>query len=274
MIAKEFGEALRIELKTYDDLTEAIKKRKQRILHTNPDAESCHDETVIALTSIKSKTGRSIEHLLKEWPIWRDWLAHVPGVGPFVGGNMIMLYYYRHVAVCKKCGTELERRDGCDWCVTCEKTTIGDGLNTYRVEGRDFPTVSKWWAFMGRSVVDGKMPKRKKGVVSNWSSLGRLVGFHFSEQVNRQPPDNLYKKFLLDRKKKREGQVYPDGKPISKGHIHNMAKNETVKLFLSHFWHVARTIDGKPTHTIYAEGMLGHENIIAPYYWNEGPDHL
>ena len=118
---------------------------------------------------------------------------------------------------------------------------------------------------MGRNIIDGSMPKRKKGVQVNWSTKGRTLGFMISDQFNRQTNKTEYGKFLLDRKKKHQ-KNHPDW---SKGHVLNAAKNETVKLFLAHFWHVARTIDGKPVSEPYAGAIMGHTNIIKPFYWEE-----
>ena len=116
---------------------------------------------------------------------------------------------------------------------------------------------------MGRNIIDGAMPKRKKGVQVNWSTPGRTIGFHIGDQFNRQKEDHPYKAFLIGRKKKHE-KNHPDW---SKGHIHNAAKNETVKLFLAHFWHVARTIEGLSVSEPYSGAIMGHTNIIKPFYW-------
>ena len=254
--------ALKLELRTYDDVTNAIRKRKQRILHVNPEAAPSLDTLVKDLVKIKLAISRKIEKLLEEWPIWTEWLKFVPGVGPFVAGNLVMLYYYRHVPICS-CGEAVEKRNKTFYCPACDKSIKGDGIVRHKIEERDFATVSKWWAFMGRRVEDGKMPKRKKGVQANWSNLGRAVSHQFGDQVNRQPANFPYKAFFLERKAKRE-KTHPEA---TKGHRHNMARNETIKLFLSHFWHVARTLSGKDTRGPYAEVVLRHDGIIAPYYW-------
>lgn len=263
-IDPSYIDALKIELKTYDDVTESIKRRKQRILACNPNAKSNTDDAVKALTKIKDSTGRLIVKFAEEWDVWSEWLANVPGVGPYVGGNLIMLYYYRHVPICD-CGHAVAKKKHTFYCDHCQESIKGGGLLNFKIEERDFPTVSKWWAYMGREIRDGKLRCRKKGELANWSQLGRQIGYQFGEQVNRQKADSPYKAFMLERKARRE-RTHPDA---SKGHRHNMAKNETIKLFLSHFWHVARTLDGKDTRGPYAEVVLKHDGIIPPYYWTE-----
>ena len=119
---------------------------------------------------------------------------------------------------------------------------------------------------MGRHAdeITGVMPKRKKGVVCDWSALGRVITFHVGEQINRQKPTNPYKAYLLEEKK-RYGKIRPDW---TKGHIHNAARHNTTQLFLSHFWHVARELEGLSTEGPYAEVILGHTGIIYPYFWD------
>ena len=116
---------------------------------------------------------------------------------------------------------------------------------------------------MGRHTVDGVFPKRKSGVQSNWSTIGRTVGYHIGEEINRQKEDHPYKA-LLNLRKEKHAKNHPEWK---KGHVHNAAKNEVVKIFLAHWWTVARTLDGKPVSEPYAGALLGHTNIIKPFYW-------
>ena len=257
--------------RTYDGITELIKQTKQRLGAMNPDADPDMQEDVQLMKSLKGRFSRRIEKELEFWPVWTEWLKHVPGVGGFIAGNLIILYYYKHVAICDKCSGDLEKKPvknsdkNTFVCSECGKKAKGVGILSHRISEKDFPNVSKWWAYMGRAIKDGKMIKRQKGEASNYSPRGRLLGFHFYEQVNRQKPDHLYKKFFLERRAKRL-KTHPD---ISKGHNMAMAGNETAKLFLSHFWHVARSLEGKSTEGPYVQEVMQHTGIIAPYYWNK-----
>jgi len=254
--------------KSYDGAVKLMTATSNRIAALNPAAPLKYQDEYKAMESIKGSYSRKITKYLKFWPIWTEWLEKVPGVGPFVAGNLIMLYYYRFVAICPKCGEKLEKKEKTLYCKKCDKSVKGDGVLIHDIEIKDFPMVSSWWHYMGRHTVDGKMPKRKKGTLNTWSTKGRVIGYHIREQFNRQGADHLYKNFMLKRKIKRE-RTHPDA---TKGHRHNMAMNETVKLFLSHFWHIARTIDGKSTEGPYAKTILKHTNIIPPYYWSQGID--
>ena len=109
----------------------------------------------------------------------------------------------------------------------------------------------------------GKKQKKSKGAAANWSHRGRMISYLIGEQFVKCQKDHPYKKFYLDRKKRRE-KTHPDA---SKIYRHNMARRETAKLFLSHFWQVARTIDGKEVTEPYAGARLRHTNIIKPFFW-------
>lgn len=101
-------------------------------------------------------------------------------------------------------------------CVDCGKTAK-DGLLKHKLEFKDFSTISKWWAYMGRHTDGEKMPKRTKGVASNWSTAGRTLGFHIGDQFNRQQEDHPYKKLFNERKAK-HARNHPEW---TKGSIRN-----------------------------------------------------
>ena len=98
--------------------------------------------------------------------------------------------------------------------------------------------------------------------MANWSTPGRTVGFHLGESFIKQGKGHLYREFYDERKRKAE----KDHPEITKLHRHNMARNEMVKLFLSHFWQVQRAIDGKPLTEPYAGAIMGHTHLIEPFY--------
>mgnify|MGYP001171411257 CR=1 FL=1 len=272
MSQNERAEYLNYLVKQYDGITRLIAQTKQRLLSLPGDRVADYDDLLkgvnaeAGLETVKRRISRDIKNELKLWPVWSEWLSRVPGIGPGIAGKLIVLYYYKFTPICKDCGGILEKSDGTLVCSECEHQAK-DGVLSYQVVRRDFPTISKWWAFMGRHTIDGVMPRRKAGVISNWSSPGRALGFHIGDQFNRQKSEHPYKAFLIDRKRKHEGK-HPDW---SKGHRHNAAKNEAVKLFLSHFWVVARELDGLPVSDPYSGVIMGHTNIIRPFYWDCEP---
>ena len=282
---------LKLRLKNYTDITKVISATKNRISAIYPDLSGKEMEEqykrdsflngqdagrgeskIQGLEQIKGRVSRDILKILPHWPIWTFWLEGIKGIGPYIAAELIVLYYYRSVPVCTKCGTAVIKKEiekeGSDkkvnvlFCTKCNKKS--EGRITFRNEIKDFPNISKWWKYMGRHTEEGKMPKRRKGVQSDWSQRGRALGFAIKDQFNRQDKENfLYKKHFLERLKKKD-KARPE---LSPGHRYNMSWNETVKLFLSHFWQVARTIDNLPVTEPYSKVIMGHTGIIDPFYW-------
>jgi len=260
---------LQFLLRTYDGIKKLLAQSKQRLKSLNPEAEEKHQKHIMAFESEKGKLSREIEKSLEYWDVWTSWAKHIPGIGPFIAGNLIILFYYRFIPVCQKCGADLLKKEakkngddedsengnaGGFYCSVCEKTAKGDGIIKTRIEEKDFANVSKWWAYLGEhnDAETGRMVRRKKGKQSNWSSLGRNISWQIGESINKFGPEHEYKAFYLSLKGKEKK--------------HFDAIRRTRKLFLSHFWHVARELEGKSTAGPYADVVLKHTGIIAPYY--------
>ena len=273
-------------VKQYQGVTKLTTATKQR-LQSLPGEDRQEDfdtllkgrkmetKTEEGLETVKGRITRDIEKELKAWDIWDLWLKKIPGIGPWLAAELIILFYYKFSPICKDCGGSLEKEkvtteDGKEIntlvCTECGKPSNREGLLEHKVIFRDYPTISKWWAFLGRHTVDGVMPKRKAGEQSNWSTHGRTVTFHIGEQWNRQKESHLYKALLLDRKKKHQRKNDSRDKAWTLGHIHSAACSETTKIFLSHFWTVARVLDNKVISGPYSEVILGHTNIYPPFY--------
>lgn len=251
--------------RSYDRVTHTIAQVQQihAGLHTEVAAKNDfilgEEDGKKGLLYVKGAISRKMEKELAAWPIWTEWLRSVPGVGPALAAPLVLWWSYRFTPACPACSVPLV-----DFvCPECGKEAKGAGCLSHIIEPRNFPTISSWWAFMGRSVEDGHMPKRKAGVQSTWSTARRTLGFQIGDQFNRQTDKTEYGKYLLERKRLRE-KTHPEA---SKGHRLNMAKNETIKLFLSHFWQVARTLEGKPLTLPYAHAQLGHADFRPPFYW-------
>ncbi len=244
---------LKYLLKTYDGIKRETARTKQRLKSLIPDADEKNQPEIQEYESRKGKISRQIEKALEYWPIWTEWMKDIKGIGPFIAGNLVILYYYRFVPLCKKCGGDLEDFT----CIDCDEKAKGDGLLEYRIEDKDFRQVSSWWHYLGEhnDPETGRMPRRKKGVQGDWSSLGRNISWQIGESINKFGVNgHKYKAFYNTHKEK--------------GKRHGDAIRRTRKLFLSHFWHVARTIDGKPNKGPYVVNLPGH-NVIPPYYWSE-----
>ena len=257
-------------VRTYERVTDMIVATKNCLKTTNPDVEAKHDALLQGegrgegLESLKNRLARKIEKELQFFPIYTEWMKHVPGMGTYTSAGLILLYYYRFVPSCKKCLTPLLKQEGTYWCETCQKSAKGDGNLTFTIQLKDFRNIGKWWAYLGMHCDDeGRKPKRKKGTQVTWSPKGRKIGYYMGDQVAKQKKGPYYD-FYQERLKKRE-KTHPDATAF---HRKNMAKNETAKLMLAHFWTVARTLDAKPVTAPYAQTIMGHTGIIDPFYFD------
>ena len=277
------NEQVIIELKALVRNDEAITKAgagiRNRIQATNPDADVEKTDEINTLNNLRNRMKTRIRHRLAYFDIWNNWLINVPGIGETTAGKLILHYYFRFLPICEHCGGDLDKFKKVDKktdkeihefrCRECDKKAKGGGCLKHRVEMKDFPNVSKWWAYMGRDIRNGKMRKREKGVVSNWSSNGRTLGYQIADAFTRQTDTTPYGRFLLARKEKHRNKNEQREEEWTKGRIHNAGRNEAVKLFLSHFWHVARTLEGKSTQGPWVGDIAGHSGIIPPYHWDE-----
>ena len=278
-IDKDVIKMLSFLASTYEGMTKFIVSTRNRLHATNPEAMVDENEIVSESEKIKNKISRRIEKELEFFPIWNQWLKHVPGIGPAIASKLILLFNYRFMVVCPVCDTAVIKKEkkeaengdngkkqvGMFWCPSCEKSLKGDGILQFRIEEKDFPTISKWWAYMGRHNIEGKMPKRAKGRQVNWSTDGRTIGFQIGESFIKNGPDHLYRQ-VYDVRRAKADREHPDA---SKMHRMRMAKNEMVKLFLAHFWTVSRNLDGKPVTEPYAMTILGHTGYVQPFYFGQ-----
>ncbi len=280
---KEQAMELNYYVKTYTAVTKLITSTKQRLKNLDQGIDPKHDPVIggldmktqsedqgvysyVGLKSVRGVCERLIKNNLKYYPLWNEWLVNVDGAGARVAGTLINIYYYKRIPVCP-CGGFLQKEDSTMICTACGKSAKGDGILKYNIYRRDFPNVSSWWRYLGMHTEDGRKPKRKKGQVAPWSTVGRTAAYYFGQSVQYQSPGtgHFYRDFYDQRKIYRR-KTHPDA---SDGHINNMALNETAKLFLSHFWHVARELEGLSTDGPYVQVHMGHTGIIAPYYWKQ-----
>jgi hypothetical protein len=255
--------------RTYDGANKLITSTKNRLHAINKDAAPEHQDEVKLMENLKGKISRKITKELEFFPVWTEWAKDVPGVGPAIMGHLILLYYFRFTPVCADCGGLLEKQSSGNGdrnvfvCVDCGKKAKGEGVLTHRIDKKNFPNISSWWHYLGVHVVDGKKPKKQKGAICDWSSKGRAIAYLLGESFIKQNSGHLYRAFFDGERHK----IYNKNPKLSKGHNLNRARNHTAKLFLAHFWEVARTLDGRPVTEPYSGTIMGHTGMIRPFYW-------
>jgi len=281
---EEYVKSLIFMTRTYEGITKQISSAKNRTQSLMKEKSLKHDAIIKEMESLKGKIDRRIGKELVFYPIWNEWLVDVPGIGNTTAAKLIILYYFRMTPICQDCGSVLEKKDGTFWCDTCQKSVKGEGNLEHRVEIKDFPKISSWWHYMGRHnsahcpechkrldddnvcpkckqfIAEPRylMPKRQAG------TPGRTVGKMITESFNKQGKDHQYRAYA-EREKVKYAKRKPDW---TKGHVHNVAWNNTVKLFLSHFWQVARTLDDLEVTKPYICQKNPAHNIIPPFYYD------
>ena len=265
---------LQFLVKTYEGLTKLSVATKNRLCHLH-DIPPKFDSVMMMLDKMFNAVRGDIRGLLNPIPIWNKWLVNVPGIGESYASQLLILYYWRFIPICEECGADLASGNGngdddkesrAFVCPECGTKAKGQGVLKTRFEEKDFPNISGWWHYLGMHVVDGKKPKRTKNVRCDWSPKGRTLSFLIGKQFERTSPNvgHPYRKYYDERKAYRL-KTHPD---TSQAHRANMAMNETAKLFLSHFWQVARSLDGKPLTQPWVIAQGGHSKVIPPFYWD------
>ena len=134
-----------------------------------------------------------IKAMLKHDPFYNAWLKHVKGISHLLGASLI--------------------------------ADIGSPER--------FQTVGQLWAYAGEHVIDGKAPRRKKGVPANWNGNLRMTLFKVTESfVRLKNNDDCFGRQLYDEY--RAYYVERDG-PEAKG-VDKKAKRRVAKDFLRCMW--------------------------------------
>lgn len=287
-------EELQFLARSYDGVVKLITATKNRLSAKNPEVSGKDMKPIYKANtilngrkSVKTDTQgleqiqdrikyQMGKHIMMYWPIWEYWLKYVPGIGPFIAANLILLYYYRFLPVCQECNTIVVQQDNTFFCPTCNKSIRGgvgqEKKLKFVIERKDFSCVSAWWSYLGEAndSETGCKVQRKKGQQGNWSVKGSVISYQIGEAFTKQPDDHHYKAFYIKRKARKERLR----KDLPLWRRHKQAVREARKLFLSHFWHVAHELEGLPAVGTYAHTVLKHDikKMIPPYYWNGIPE--
>jgi len=261
---EEVARRLNYLCKTYDTYTRASVATQNRLqaLKGVKKEETKRFEDVAVLERHKDKLKREIIPELEFFPIWTEWLTKVLGIGPVFGGHLIIDYYFRFVPICSSCGKDLIEKKKKLICSSCDKPAKRNGPMKTRIEMRDFATPSRWLSIRGELIVNGKKPKPIEGEKLSYDPKAQSLDSQIGESFKKQKGSlyqKEYERLLVKGEKK-----YPNKTPK---HRRNIARHMLVKLFLCHFWEVARTLDGKSTTRPYPIVIQGHTNYIPPFYW-------
>ena len=229
-------------------------------------------ETFEVSENIEKTIIKHVRPILREFPIYTEWLRHVKGIGDVLAAGLIA------------------------------------GIKT----PARFSNISKLWKYCGYHVENGQAPRRRTGQKVSWNPFMKTLCWKVGESFVKTKGyyRKAYDRFrAVEERKSEEGLVrkvdeaigfVPKDKraieligqrPIKRedvaklkkagidellvgmtnAHIFARAKRKTVKLFLAHLWIVWRELEGLEVTKPYANAILGHADFIEPPHYNGEP---
>jgi len=190
----------------------------------------------LALEVDEAKHFKLLEQVLRDYPIYADFLAHVQGCGPAMSG-VIISEINIHAA---KYSSSLWAYAGLD--------VAADG------KGR-----SKQKAHLVESIYINSEGEEatKMGITFNPFLKTKLVGVLASSFL-RCGKDNTYAKIYYAYKHRLENHPAHIEKTL--GHRHNMAMRYMIKMFLVDLYVAWRGMEGLTVEPSYQEAKLGHRH--------------
>ena len=211
--------------------------------------ELCLVDQYISLEQSESAHFRKLGNILKDYPLWTDFLEGVKGVGPAMAG-VIISEIDIHKA---KYPSSLWAYAGLD--------VASDGRG--RSKRKEHLVEREYTDREGK-------PAKRVGITFNPFLKTKLVGVLASSFVKQK--DSHYRDVYDDYKHRLEshakyGKHLDDQKDektgfkkSSKGRRHNMALRYTIKMFLIELYKFWRALEGLEVHPPYQEAKLGHSH--------------
>ena len=177
---------------------------------------------------------RRLGNILKDYPIYNNFLAGVVGVGPAMAGVIIS-----EIDITKaEYPSSIHKYAGLD------VAKDGQGRSRRKEHLEDSEYVD----------ADGVV-QTKRGITFNPFLKTKLVGVLGSSFIKQSPDKCKYRKVYDDYKHRLENM--DAHKEKSKGHRHNMAVRYMIKIFLIDLYNEWRALEGLPVAPTYTEAKLG-----------------
>ena len=125
------------------------------------------------------------------------------------------------------------------------------------------PHVSSLWRYAGYAVFDGEREKPTKGEKLHYNKRLKTACYLLGGSFLKS--NSPYRKEYDSAR-----EYYDANRPEwTKAHCHQAAMRKMIKLFLQHYWVVARTLEGLPVTMPYVHDKLGHAHYYPPqdYGW-------
>ena len=196
--------------------------------------ELCLVANYLELEEQEKTHFRRLGNILKDYPIYNNFLAGVVGVGPAMAGVIIS-----EIDITKaEYPSSVHKYAGLD--------VAGDGQG--RSRKKEHLEESQY------TDKNGEL-QTKKGITFNPFLKTKLVGVLGSSFVKQSPDKCKYRKVYDDYKHRIENMEAHKEK--SKGHRHNMAVRYMIKIFLIDLYNEWRSLEGLPVAPTYSEAKLG-----------------
>lgn len=196
--------------------------------------ELCLVANYLELEDQEKTHFRRLGNILKDYPIYNNFLAGVVGVGPAMAGVIIS-----EIDITKaEYPSSIHKYAGLD------VAKDGQGRSRRKEHLEDSEYVD----------ADGVV-QTKKGITFNPFLKTKLVGVLGSSFIKQSPDKCKYRKVYDDYKHRLENM--DAHKEKSKGHRHNMAVRYMIKIFLIDLYNEWRALEGLPVAPTYTEAKLG-----------------
>lgn len=210
-----------------------------RISQTNK--ENLEAITGKRMRGMESDVKKIVKKEVQKYQIWQEWLKDVKGVGePLVAVLIKNILNKTQAEYEDPYGGYYWGPDPSKFNETNREELLkkqeGTPTGVVRTGVICFPSRSSLHAYAGLHVVDGKAAKRKTGQPANWNTFLKTKAFLLGDCIVK---NGLSYRAVYDYYRHREGE-----KGLKAGHAHNRAMRHTIKIFLSHFWTVARLLEG------------------------------
>ena len=196
--------------------------------------ELCLVANYLELEEQEKTHFRRLGNILKDYPIYNNFLAGVVGVGPAMAGVIIS-----EIDITKaEYPSSVHKYAGLD--------VAGDGQG--RSRKKEHLEESQY------TDKNGEL-QTKKGITFNPFLKTKLVGVLGSSFIKQSPDKCKYRKVYDDYKHRIENM--DAHKEKTKGHRHNMAVRYMIKIFLIDLYNEWRSLEGLPVAPTYSEAKLG-----------------
>ena len=233
------GQTVLLELrKSHKLLTEGVAAFPRQATFKGDEVisdytELCLVDNYLELEQQEKNHFKRLGHILKDYPIYNNFLHGVTGIGPAMAGVIIS-----EIDITKaEYPSSLHKYAGLD------VAADGQGRSRRPEHLEDSEYEAK----------DGTI-KTKKGITFNPFLKTKLVGVLGSSFLKQSPDKCEYRKVYDDYKHRLE---HMDAhKEKSKGHRHNMAIRYMIKMFLIDLYNEWRALEGLPVAPTYTEAKL------------------